>query len=59
MSDTALMSEQFNTYMTYLRKEKNTSDNTLQAYRRDISKFLDYAYNDGVDKFYKIAKKHE
>ena len=56
MSDTALMSEQFNTYMTYLRKEKNTSDNTLQAYRRDISKFLDYAAENDFDSFEAVTE---
>ena len=50
------MSEQFNTYMTYLRKEKNTSDNTLQAYRRDISKFLDYAAENDLDSFEAVTE---
>ena len=50
------MSEQFNTYMTYLRKEKNTSDNTLQAYRRDISKFLDYAAENDFDSFEAVTE---
>ena len=51
MSDTALLTEHFDFYMTYLLQEKHTSANTLQAYRRDIVKFLDFVSANGIESF--------
>ncbi len=51
VNGTDVLTEQFNIYMTYLLEEKHTSDNTLQAYRRDISKFLDFATKNGLLSF--------
>lgn len=34
---------QFNSFVDYLRDEKGSSQNTLMAYIRDLSKFLEYA----------------
>ena len=34
---------QLNIYLKYLEDEKNASGNTLQAYKRDLFKFADYA----------------
>lgn len=51
MSDTALLTEHFDFYMTYLLEEKHTSANTLQAYRRDIVKFLDFVSANGIESF--------
>ncbi len=51
MAESTVLSEQLNTYLTYLFETKHTSDNTLQAYRRDISKFLVYAKNNSIDSF--------
>jgi len=51
VTDTAVLTEQFNIYLDYLLEEKHTSDNTLQAYRRDISKFMDYAAKNGFSSF--------
>ena len=34
---------QLNRYLEHLQKTKGSSSNTLQAYRRDIEKFLDFA----------------
>ncbi len=36
-------------YHQYLRLEKGFSDNTLDAYERDLSKFLSYAKEEGID----------
>lgn len=36
------ISSQLNNYYVYLTTEKKASDNTVQAYRRDLDKFLDY-----------------
>lgn len=38
--------ESISDYTTYLRFEKNFSDNTLEAYQRDIKKLRDFATND-------------
>lgn len=45
------LTSQLNSYLSYLKDVKKSSDNTLQAYTRDLSKFLDYASVSGVDSF--------
>lgn len=47
----SLLNSQLNNYLDFLRAEKHSSDNTLQAYRRDISKFLDYAEDNDISSF--------
>ncbi len=42
---------QLNIYYDYLRKEKKASDNTLQAYRRDLVKFTEYASESNIMDF--------
>ncbi len=42
---------QLNSYLDYLRDEKRASDNTLQAYRRDIQKFVEYANDADIEDF--------
>jgi len=42
---------QLNNYLDFLRDEKQASDNTLQAYRRDILKFVEYADDAGIEDF--------
>ncbi len=42
---------QLNNYFIYLRDVKKSSDNTLQAYKRDLQKFVEYADNVGIDDF--------
>ena len=37
------MTSQYTEYINYLRDVKKSSDNTLQAYVRDLKKFFDYA----------------
>ena len=37
------MTSQYTEYIEYLKNVKKSSDNTLQAYVRDLKKFLDYA----------------
>lgn len=36
-------------YLSVLKLEKNLSDNTLHSYQNDLTKFLDYAAEDGVE----------
>ncbi len=36
-------------YMTYLRLEKSYSSNTLDAYRQDLQKLLNYYSDEGID----------
>ncbi len=42
---------QLNNYFGYLKDVKKSSDNTIQAYRRDLDKFLDYASSTRIDDF--------
>jgi integrase/recombinase XerD len=42
-SGAAALDPHIHTFMNYLRVEKGLSDNTLQAYRRDIQKFAAFA----------------
>jgi len=42
---------QFNDFLSYLKDVKKSSDNTLQAYERDLSKFLEYARNNTILSF--------
>ena len=37
------LNQQLNNYLAYLRDEKHSSANTIQAYRRDLEKFFDFA----------------
>jgi integrase/recombinase XerD len=36
-------------YLSVLKLEKNLSDNTLHSYKNDLTKFLDYAAEEGID----------
>jgi integrase/recombinase XerD len=36
-------------YLSVLKLEKNLSDNTLNSYKNDLTKFLDYASGEAVD----------
>lgn len=56
MADITLITEQFNVYMTYLLEEKETSSNTLQAYRRDIEKFIDFSADKGISSFEDVTE---
>ncbi len=42
---------QLNTYFDYLRNVKKSSNNTLQAYQRDLQKFVDYLSDIEIDDF--------
>lgn len=42
---------QFNDFISYLKDVKKSSDNTLQAYERDLSKFLEYARINSIYNF--------
>jgi integrase/recombinase XerD len=47
----ALLRSQLNNYYCYLSEVKHSSDNTLQAYKRDLDKFLVYAESNGINDF--------
>jgi len=46
-----MLTSQLNNYLSYLKDVKKSSDNTVQAYRRDLEKFLDYAVIKRIDDF--------
>ncbi|PKM61223.1 MAG: tyrosine recombinase [Firmicutes bacterium HGW-Firmicutes-21] len=46
---------QFNDFLSYLRDIKKSSDNTLQAYERDLSKFLEYAKANSISSFCEVT----
>ncbi len=41
--ENTILISQLNNFYDYLKNVKKSSDNTLQAYRRDLEKFVDYA----------------
>ncbi len=45
------LTSQLNSYLSYLKDVKKSSDNTLQAYKRDLQKFLDYASESSITDF--------
>ncbi len=45
---TTTLAVQLNSFVEYLRDQKNPSQNTLMAYIRDLSKFTDYAETNGI-----------
>lgn len=45
------LNTQLNNYFTYLRNVKKSTDNTLQAYKRDLDKFIEYAEIVGISDF--------
>ena len=45
------LSSQLNNYIVYLKEVKGSSDNTVQAYCRDLSKFTSFAEEHGIDDF--------
>ena len=45
---------QLNNYFVYLKDTKNASDNTIQAYRRDLQKFIEYASVSGIEDFSQV-----
>ena len=49
------ISLQINNYLEYMRNVKKSSDNTLQAYRRDLMKFRNYAEMFGIENFSKVT----
>ena len=50
--DVQLLSE----YLEYLEIEKGLSSNTIDAYRRDLTNFLDFCTSKGLNNFSKIEK---
>jgi len=45
------LNSQLNSYFDYLKDVKKSTDNTLQAYRRDLEKFLNFAIDRKFDNF--------
>lgn len=45
------MTLQYTEYIDYLKNVRKSSDNTLQAYVRDLKKFLDFASSSGITSF--------
>ncbi len=45
------LQSQLNIYFDHLRLVKKSSDNTIQSYRRDLEKFIDYASTIEIDDF--------
>lgn len=45
---------QLNNYFLYLKDTKKSSDNTIQAYKRDLQKFVEYAETSGIDDFTQV-----
>ena len=45
------MTLQYTEYIDYLKNVRKSSDNTLQAYVRDLKKFLDFASSSGISSF--------
>ena len=45
-------------YLEYLEVEKGLSNNTIDAYRRDLSAFLDFCETLGVEKLTQIQRTH-
>ena len=48
------LASQLNTYFDYLQNVKKSSDNTLQAYQRDLQKFYDYLIDINVVDFTEV-----
>lgn len=38
-------------YLDYLKSEKNSSENTIQAYRRDLAKFIEFARETSLNQY--------
>ena len=53
------LNQQLNNYLAYLRDEKHSSANTIQAYRRDLGKFFDFASIRKIDSFTKLNAEDE
>ena len=47
---------QLNQYIDHLQRTKGSSLNTVQAYRRDIEKFFEYAQHHDVDSFISVTE---
>ena len=47
---------QLNQYLEHLQKSKGASSNTLQAYRRDIEKFFEFASVHGLNSFVSVTE---
>ncbi len=50
-----LMTSQYTEYIEYLKNVKKSSDNTLQAYIRDLNKFLEYASKSKLSDFSAVS----
>ncbi|MBQ3229503.1 MAG: tyrosine recombinase [Clostridia bacterium] len=46
-----ILVSQLNSYFVYLKEVKKSTDNTLQAYKRDLDKFVEYTVLSNIDDF--------
>lgn len=49
------MTSQYTEYIEYLKNVKKSSDNTLQAYVRDLNKFLDFSSKNRISDFASVS----
>ena len=47
--------EQIDLYMSHLKVERNLSINTLEAYRSDLGKLIDFALSRGIEDFSRVT----
>lgn len=52
------MSLEFNDFLLYIASEKGLSQNTIEAYERDIGKFVDFLKDKGVVTFEQVTEAH-
>lgn len=48
------MDNQFLEYLNYLKYNKNFSDHSIDAYRRDIKQFIDYLKSESIENFNEV-----
>ena len=44
-----MLNKRVHEFLTHLKVERNYSEKTIDSYRRDIAKFLDFIYQEGVE----------
>jgi integrase/recombinase XerD len=52
------MNEYLQQYLTYLRFEKNLSENSIQAYRQDLSRYLSFLESQDIQRAVQIKDRH-
>ena len=52
------MNDYFQDYLTMLRVERNVSAHTIDAYKRDLKKYLEHLVLKGIKSLHDISSKH-